>query len=215
MKIIHKIGRRIPELVVALVWLYVLVPFLAPLAYSNGYESVGWGINEFYEQFCHQRVERSVFLLGKEKPLTFYTVGELKDAQVIPQVNPDPVPFQWPEYFGHDYVGNEQVGWKVPLCIRDIALYGGLALAGSLIVWWKRKNKELKVSKWTILALTLPMMIDGIALTVISLLKLDWVPGWFIYSNLKRIITGALFGAGIALLIIPPLFPSKKLTKRK
>lgn len=203
-----------PEVIVGLVWLYVLLPFSAPFAYSFGSEDLGWKINQFYEQFCHQRVERSIFLFGQEKTLTFYTVNELKEAQAIPLENPNPEPFQWPEYFGHDYVGNHEIGWKVPLCIRDIALYGSLAIMGTIIIMRARKGKKLwKVSKEMLAILLLPMIIDGLSLTVISVFKIESVPGWYISSNLKRVITGVMFGSGAALLLIPPLLPSKRLTK--
>jgi uncharacterized membrane protein len=215
MKIIHNIGRRIPEILVGIVWLYLLIPFLAPVAYLHGYDDLGWQINQVYENFCHQRVERSLFLFGEDSSARFYDVQELKDLGAIPQENPNPEPYQWPEYFGHDYVGNSEVGWKVPICIRDIALYGSFAIAGSIVIWLKRKGKEIKIPGWVLLALLVPMAFDGTSLLIISLFRMDWVPDWYISSNLKRVITGALFGASLGLLMIPVLFPTEILTKRR
>jgi uncharacterized membrane protein len=214
MEIAKTIARKIPEILVGVVWLYVLIPFLAPLAYLNGYDGIGWQINQIYEEFCHQRVERSVFLFGEDAPVRFYDVGELKEEGAIPEVNPDSKPYEWPEYFGHDYVGNSEVGWKVPLCIRDIALYGSFALAGTIAIWLRRRGKKIAIPSWLLLAMLVPMAFDGVSLLIITLFKMEWVPDWYIASNLKRVITGVLFGSSLALLLIPLFFSGKKLTKR-
>jgi uncharacterized membrane protein len=214
--IIQKLERKIPEILLAVVFAYLLLAFLAPVMYRFSYEKAGLWINEFYENFCHQRVERSIFLFGEESPITFHTVGYLKDAGAIPQTNPDAPAFEWPEYFGHGYVGNSEVGWKVAICIRDIALYGSFLLAGLFVLIRKRVGKkEVNIPFWVLLGLMVPMMVDGVSLTIISWLRLDWVPSWYIYSNLKRIITGALFGSALALLVFPWLLSQEKLTKVK
>lgn len=196
-----------------LVWLYVLIPLVAPIAYINGASGIGKGINDFYESFCHQRVERSIFLFSKDSFAQFYSVGELKDVGYLP-MSPDGR--SWPEYYGHDYVGNDVVGYKVPLCIRDIALYGAYALT-LLYLSLIRKKTLMKIltvkNLYTIsLILALPMMIDGVVQTFIEGFEVTSVSMVYINSISKRIITGVLFGIGVAL-ATAKLFNTSTLTK--
>ena len=216
MDIVPKIVRTPLLFVAVMVWLYVLVPLFAPVAYVNGNPNLGKLINDFYEHFCHQRVERSIFLFSKEAPIQFYSVGELKDLNYLPD---EPRKFEraiWPEYFGHDFVGDSQVGYKVPLCIRDIALYGGYALLLTILLLIKDRllHKILSFKNLYLLALilALPMVIDGVAQTFIESIKLDFVAATYIHSIEKRIITGVLFGFGVGLATFK-LFNTSSLTK--
>ncbi|MBI2356525.1 DUF2085 domain-containing protein [Candidatus Dojkabacteria bacterium] len=196
-----------------IVWLYVLIPFLAPFAYVTGMENIGWSINQIYENFCHQRVERSIFLFSEDSPIRFYSVKELKDQNYLPPTSESD---QWPEYFGHDYVGNDVVGYKVPLCIRDIALYGAYAVTLLIFALMRRSavTKVISVKKLYLFAflLTLPMVIDGIAQSVVEVLTITSVPMSFVNSISKRIITGILFGVGAGLITLK-MFNTSSLTK--
>jgi uncharacterized membrane protein len=202
----------------AIVWIYVLIPFLAPIAYVNGYESIGRGINEIYEYFCHQRVERSLFLFSNSSTVSIYSVGELKEVGYLPDRVTGKYKNVWPEYFGHDFVGDSDVGYKVPLCIRDLSLYFSLALLLTLLGIIKKKTR-VKLLAWKYLyllaiLLVLPMVVDGIAQTVVENLKITSVSMEFINSLSKRVITGSLFGVGVGL-IISKLFETNSLTKRE
>ncbi len=202
---VDRIINRLPEFVVGIVLLYVLIPFLAPISFLYGFDAVGIGINEVYERFCHQRVERSVFLFGNEGAKVHYTVNELKEIGYLPDINPNPTLNTYPQYFGHDYYGDENIGWKVPICIRDIALYGSLALSSLLLLIMYRRKKIVKVQKWVIFALLVPIVIDGLIQVLIAYLALDIFPMWFIDNWERRIITGILAGLAISLFIIPLL----------
>ncbi|KKR06236.1 MAG: hypothetical protein UT34_C0001G0276 [candidate division WS6 bacterium GW2011_GWF2_39_15] len=214
---VPKILKNPLFLISIIVWLYVLIPFIAPIAYTVENEKLGWGINQFYENFCHQRVERSVFLFGKSSPISFYTVQELKDAKAIPQTNTNPGRYIWPEYFGHDYVGNKVVGYKVPICIRDIALYGSLALFLTIFSLLKPKTVDKYATQRLYLygfLLLLPMILDGVAQTIIEGFMIKSVPLSYIHSISKRIVTGSLFGLGLSLILLK-LFNEGRLTKQE
>jgi uncharacterized membrane protein len=190
--------NKVSILFLTIIWLYLGVAFLAPLAFHLGYNNVGVGINNFYENFCHQRVERSLYLFG-EKP--FYTVEELKELSAIPQTTTSN---QFPEYYGHDLYGNSEIGYKVAICIRDIAMYGSLAIV-STFLYLLSKKKKINIGNTLIILLLLPMILDGLFQVFSENFLTETIPLWYINSIGKRVITGGLFGTGLAILIIREL----------
>lgn len=183
---------------------YVLGAFLAPIILRNGNYILGNGIYEVYGKFCHQRVERSLFLFGKDH---FYSIKQLKEERFLPQ---EDTTNSYVEYFGHNFNGNDTVGYKVAICIRDIALYGTVGVFGLLFAFWgkiKRYNPIL------IYALITPIFIDVFIQIIIEIFKIQPVPYWFLDSYEKRIITGILAGCGLIFLLSNILVNS--LTKSK
>lgn len=205
-----------PILVLAvIVWIYVLIPFLAPISYVKGNEFIGKGINDFYEFFCHQRVERSIFLFGTSSPIAFHSVGELKEFGYLPSEPEEMYKGILPDYYGHDYVGDSEVGYKVPLCIRDLALYFSLAIMLT-VLGILSKSSRLELLSWKHIyllgvLLSLPMVLDGIVQTILELAMVVNVPAEYINSIPKRVVTGVLFGFGIGL-IVSKLFEMNSLT---
>jgi uncharacterized membrane protein len=80
-------------------------------------------------------------------------------------------------------VGNEQVGHKVALCERDVAIYGAVLAAGLLFALMRPRLRPLSL-RWFVL-LALPMAIDG-GTQLFGWRESNW---WL------RTLTGALFGA--------------------
>lgn len=194
----------LPLLVLVLMWLYIGVAFLAPVLMNLGYTDIGNGIYEFYENFCHQRVERSLFLFGES---SFYTIEELNEDGFIPDESTSPN--LWPEYFGHDYNGNEDVGYKVAICIRDIALYGMLAIISTIMLILDMYGVNIpKIPIWIYLVLILPMVLDGTFQVFAENFLRDSIPLEYINSISKRIVTGALFGSGMAIVLFRPILDS-------
>ncbi|HVX93210.1 MAG TPA: DUF2085 domain-containing protein [Candidatus Dojkabacteria bacterium] len=201
-------------IVIILVFLYLFIPFLAPLFFELGQTNVGVAINKIYEPFCHQRVERSLFLFGKDGFVKEYSVDQLKELDYLPQTQANVN--VWPEYYGHGYYGNSEIGFKVPLCIRDIALYLGFVITALVVsLWIEKKNKKFQMSIVLLMVFLLPMMLDGVAETLIEQLKFQFVPMWFVNDWARRIVTGFLFGMGSALYIIPHFFDEMKKVKGK
>jgi uncharacterized membrane protein len=170
---------------------YVGLAFLAPFALKNGLTNISNPIYSTYERFCHQRVERSLFIFGEK---SFYTVLELKEKQYLPQTNSEG---EYLEYFGHDFNGNEDVGYKVAICIRDVGLYLAFGIALVILSFMK---KVTFLNKYEYL-LILPIFIDVGIQIVIEMNRLDGP--FLLYENNieKRIITGILAGIGCALLL--------------
>ena len=107
---------------------------------------------------------------------------------------------------GAGYWGNEEIGYKVAFCIRDIGIYLALALTGLfLVIFMNVKKKIVKVHWSIILLLMLPMALDGIFQFIVMYFDIAWVPEAYLLSMHKKLITGALFGIGAALFVFPNL----------
>lgn len=161
-----------------LVWgLYVGLPLLAPVLMDAGWTVPAKVIYTIYRPACHQRPERSYFYGG---PSAVYSIEELEAAGV------DTDPFA-------RAIGNEQVGWKVAFCERDVAIYGSIFLTG-LVYGLVRKRLGVKRMRMRIFALFLvPMAVDGI-LQLFGFYESTW---------LMRSITGVFFGVGAVLFAYP------------
>jgi uncharacterized membrane protein len=161
-----------------LVWgLYVGLPLLAPVLMDAGWTVPAKVIYTIYRPACHQRPERSYFYGG---PSAVYSVEELEAAGL------DTDPFA-------RAIGNEQVGWKVAFCERDVAIYGSIFLTG-LVYGLLRKRLGAKRMRLRVFALFLvPMAVDGI-LQLFGFYESTW---------LMRSITGAFFGVGAVLFAYP------------
>ncbi|MCS7281879.1 MAG: DUF2085 domain-containing protein [Anaerolineae bacterium] len=167
----------------SLVFLYVAVPFLAPVLMETGHPGSARLIYLAYRPLCHQIPYRSWFLFG-ERP--FYSMEELLRRGIPPELL---------EPFG--YVGDESLGYKVALCQRDTALYGSIFLAGLAFAFGGRRWRPLSLRAYLLFGV-LPILLDG---------GIQWVtfaahllfPAWGIpvleSTPLRRVITGALMGS--------------------
>jgi uncharacterized membrane protein len=89
------------------------------------------------------------------------------------------------------YIGEPGIGYKVALCERDIAIYGGILLFGLVFSLTGRRIKPLPWYFWLLFGI-LPIAIDGF-----SQLLSQPPLGFFAYREstpLLRSITGFLFG---------------------
>lgn len=212
----EKVGKFIqkflPELILGFIFLYLLGSFIPAIAFNNGNEQLGRRVNSVYRFFCHQRVERSLFIFAGESEdsfysANFYSVEYLQEEEVIPYYNPY-VPDRFSKtVFGYPYVGNEVVGYKTAICIRDLAIYIALLFTGILYMAYSRKNggKIYKFSFKFCLMLMLPMAVDVLIQILGQIFDWSFVTDAYINSIIKRIITGALFGIGFSLFIFPNL----------
>ncbi len=184
---------------VGFLMLYAFLPFLSPILFSFDSESkLAIGIQNIYSKFCHQRPQSSLFLFGNKDSQFFYTLEELKELEVVPKDSN--------VSSGFGYWGNEEVGYKVAFCIRDIGIYTTLALAGFFLVSFMNFKKKIKKFHWLlILSFMLPMAFDGLLQVFVMLFEPSWIPEWYLLSMTKKFLTGLLFGLGAALLIFPNL----------
>lgn len=175
-----------------LLLIFVGLPFLAPILEKSGAKFPAAIIYKIYSPLCHQLGYRSYFLFGEqlaypralagEKGLTFEQATGINSSDVIS---------------AKKFTGNSEIGYKVALCERDVAIYGGILLFGVLFSITGRKMKSLPWYFWVFLGIV-PMGIDGVSqLPSLLAINLNWLP---IREStpLLRTITGLLFGLSTA-----------------
>ncbi len=116
--------------------LYIGLPFTAPVFKKVGLNGPANVIYKMYSPLCHQWAFRSFFLFGEQ---AYYPhaaanmTGVLTFEQVsgITDVN-DPSRLQ-----ARQFEGDPQLGYKVALCERDVAIWGAMALywSGFCDIW--------------------------------------------------------------------------------
>ena len=172
---------------------YVGVPFLAPTLMKTGHPLAANIIYTIYAPLCHQLPQRSYFLFGEKAA---YSLQELVDR--VGEANLPLYP--WPRPF----IGDAQVGYKVAICERDVAIYGGLFLSG--LMFGLVRSRARPISFWVyVLVGIIPIGLDG-GSQLISYM----VPAFFggvprESTWLLRTITGEMFGWATAWLAFPHL----------
>jgi uncharacterized membrane protein len=170
---------------------YLAVPFMAPVFMKVGWVVPARVVYTIYSPMCHQLGYRSWYLFG-ERPNYSREV-----FQAYTGIDPD-------TYDGfvasRAFEGNAQLGFKVALCERDVAIYGMMLLAG-LIFSAPGLRQRLKPMRWWLWILIgiVPIGLDGFwqlftnypYSTLLAFLKFvpyhESTPFW-------RSFTGALFG---------------------
>ncbi|MEJ5199696.1 MAG: DUF2085 domain-containing protein [Anaerolineae bacterium] len=168
---------------------FVGLPFVAPLLMHLGATGPARLIYRLYQFTCHQLPERSFFLFGAQ---AVYSVEELEAAGALPaglNVLQREL-LRW--------IGNAELGYKVAICQRDIAIYGSILLGGLLFglarrfcVTRARRVPRLSVKAY--LVVLIPLVLDG-STQLVGLRESTW---------LLRLITGGLFGLATVWLAYP------------
>ncbi len=174
---------------------YLLFAFLAPVLMQAGFTESGKIIYRGYSNLCHQYAYRSWFLFGKQAnyPLgTDENTLSIYDVFDIPEDDPQ---------ISREIIGDDQTGYKIAICQRDVALYGGLLLFALIFALRKRTIRQLPFLMWILLAI-FPIGLDG----------LTQLAGSFGYLSISyestpliRTITGALFGVFSGWLLFPAI----------
>jgi uncharacterized membrane protein len=182
-----------------LVFVYVGLPFLAPTLMKANVTFPARAIYTIYSPLCHQFAFRSWFLYGDQ---TYYprelamidgvvTYERLSGVEEVDLAE------------ARRFVGNQNVGYKVALCQRDIAMYGGILLFGLVFSFSGHRLRSIPWYLWLLLGVV-PIGWDG-ASQLPSLMGID-LPGWLPLresSPLLRSLTGGLFGIMTAWYIYP------------
>lgn len=201
-------------LLMLLAWgVYIGLPWLAPVLMRAGYTEAASATYTAYATQCHQLPQRSFFVFG---PQLSYPLAKIQtawhatnDASILRQ-----------------FIGNEEMGWKVAWSDRMVALYGSIWLAGMAYGLLRRHVKPLPLSVFALLAL--PMVVDGTTHMLSDLAGIGqgfrdtnvWLASWTgntlppsfyagdalgSFNSSMRLITGMLFGVGVVWLAFPYL----------
>jgi uncharacterized membrane protein len=157
--------------------LYVGLPLLAPVLMDAGVELPAKAIYLVYRPLCHQRPDRSYFYGGEQ---VVYSKEELADAGVNVGL------------FSRD-IGNEQVGWKVAFCERDVAIYFAIFVTGLFYAVLRKRFRGWRMKLRYFALFLVPMAVDGLS-QLVGLHESNWI---------LRTITGGIFGVGAVLFAYP------------
>ncbi len=169
-----------------IILLYVGLPFSAPVLMQAGAELPARIIYRVYRPMCHQLSFRSWFLFGQQAyyPLEHAGLDVVSFEETTGIGTRD-----WRE--AQDFLGNDQLGYKVALCQRDIAIYLSILMSGLFFGLVRRRIRPLPIWAWFLLGIV-PIALDGGSQLIsgLPLLRLplrESVPA-------LRTLSGALFG---------------------
>lgn len=232
---LYRLARRWPLLFNAVIGVYVGLPILAPVLMNVGATAPARVIYTAYSPMCHQMASRSFFLFGEQlvypraiagsdnyAPLESYT-ADLPEFAGVANEN-------WTDFFlaARAFVGNEQLGYKMGLCSRDIAIYGFLFLGGVIYAILRHWGVRVPVLPlWAFILIGMgPIGLDGFsqlfgyfATPVNGMEPLAFqrfLAAAFPIRESQpffRTFTGALFGLMLAWLIYPHLAASFRQTE--
>jgi uncharacterized membrane protein len=197
--------------------IYVGLPFLAPTLMEAGAELPARVIYTIYSPLCHQFGFRSFFLYGDQ---FYYPLKEagLKTSRTFDDIsgltdlsNPQSLD----RIKARQFIGNEQTGYKVALCERDVAIYFGLLLFGLVFGLSGRRLPPLHWALWLIIGLG-PIGLDGFS-QLFSQFEFSWLSQILAYREstpFLRVLTGMLFGFSTAWFAYPYIEESMAETRQ-
>jgi uncharacterized membrane protein len=181
------IARRYMSVLNILVLLYVGLPFLAPTLMAAGVPGPASFIYRAYGAVCHQLAFRSWFLFGEQLAYPRQAAGV---EGLIPYAAETGLKDE-DQLAARQFTGNPTLGYKVALCQRDIAIYGGILIFGLVFSLTGKKIKPIPWYLWLLVGI-FPIAMDGFSQLLsqppINLLS------YRESTPLLRTITGFLFG---------------------
>lgn len=200
-----------------IIFLYVGLPFLAPVLMKAGAEIPARVVYTIYSPLCHQFGFRSFFLFGAQPYYPLQETG-MKGIETFDQItglkdlsNPQSLE----RLTAREFIGNPAVGYKVALCERDVAIYSGIFLFGLLFAATKRRIPPLHWTIWIVLGLG-PIGLDGFS-QLFSQFNWDWLSSFLAYREstpFLRVLTGLLFGVSTAWFAYPYIEESMAETRQ-
>jgi uncharacterized membrane protein len=176
-----------------IVLLYLGLPFLAPAMMAVGWNTPAQVIYKVYSATCHQFAFRSWFLFGEQAayPREAANVSGLLTYSEATGLNDED------QFAARAFLGNPTVGYKVALCQRDVAIYGGIFVFGVLYSLTGRRLKSLPWYLWIVIGM-LPIAMDGISQLISqpplnALIPTSLLP-YRESTPFMRTLTGFLFG---------------------
>jgi len=196
---------------------YVGLPFLAPTLMKIGAVTPAKVLYRIYTPLCHQFGFRSFFLFGEQ---AYYPLAEagmtgvktFEEVSGIPNLDD---PFSYTRLDARAYIGNENVGYKVALCERDVSIYLAMLLFGIVFSLTGRRAKSMHWLVWLLVGLG-PIGLDGFS-QLFSQFNLEWLMSVLPYREstpFLRASTGVLFGLCTAWFAYPNIEESMSETRQ-
>lgn len=193
-----------------LFFVYVGLPFLAPALMKAGAQLPANVIYTAYSPLCHQLGFRSFFLFG-EQP--YYPRVAAGVAGVIPFGQATGIDEN--DLLGaRAFTGSAQLGYKVAICERDVAIYLAILFFGLLFGATGRRIKPLHWMVWLLVGIA-PIGLDGFS-QLFSQLNLPFLAAVLPFREstpFLRVLTGALFGFTTAWFGLPYVEESMRETR--
>lgn len=202
------VQRRWLGLAIAFLLLYSGLPLAAPVLKFIGWDGAAQVIYQPYKAMCHTYGFRSFYLFGDQ---AVYTRDEFEQRTGFDTGTAAGL------FASRDFQGDPQIGYKVALCQRDMAIYPAMALGGMLFAALRRRMRPMPW--WLFVAVGVaPIALDGFS-QLFSQPPFSLLPfppfTWFSPRESiwpLRLTTGALFGFSAAWLTFPLIaasLPSK------
>lgn len=174
-----------------LVFMYVGLSFLAPVFMKVGWTAPANAIYRSYSLVCHNLGYRSWFLFGEQAAYP-RSAAEVEGLATFEQATGLSAGSSTEELFAaRRYVGNEQLGYKVAFCERDVAIYSGILLFGLLFAASGKRIRPIHWTVWILIGIG-PIALDGFS----QLLSQPPFSLWAYREStpLLRTLTGLIFG---------------------
>jgi len=196
-KIVFWISRHYLAVLNIIIFLYVGLPVLAPVLMEAGAVIPAKMIYTAYSPLCHQFGFRSFYLYGEQAfyPLAEAGIDNVVDFETVTGITGLHAANGYARLEARRYIGDNTVGYKMALCERDVALYGGILVFGLIFAATGRRIPQLHWLLWVILALG-PIGLDGFS-QLFSQFEWTWLVNILPYRESTpylRVLTGAMFG---------------------
>jgi uncharacterized membrane protein len=196
--------------VILLFVFYLGLPVLAPVLMKAGATVPANVIYTAYSPLCHQLGFRSFFLFGEQPYYPRVAAGitgvkSFGEATGLDENN---------LLAARAFKGNQQVGYKIALCERDVAIYGAIIIFALLFGISRRRIPPLHWAAWLILAIG-PIGLDGFS-QLFSQLPIPALASLLPFRESTptlRLLTGFLFGFGTAWFGLPYVEESMRETR--
>ncbi len=225
-RLVYWISRHWLALFNIFVAIYVGLPVLAPVLMNAGATAPARLIYTIYSPLCHQMASRSFFLFGDQvaypraiagtslTPIESYmpSLPEFADASADPE--------NWVNFLlaARRFIGNDQMGYKMALCERDMGIYVSVLFAGLLYGLLRRRRFIRPLPVWAFLIIGLgPIALDGFS-QLFSQYLIVLTPQLATFLPLRestpllRTLTGALFGFALVWMTYPHIDASMQKT---
>lgn len=190
--------------------LYLGLAFLAPVLMKVGAQKPAALLYRVYSVACHQLAYRSFFLFGEQAIYPRASAGlegrlTFNQATGISEGNDNADVFA-----AREFVGNPAMGYKVALCQRDLAIYGGILIFGLLYAATRRRIPALAWYLWALIGMA-PIALDGFS-QLFSQPPFNFI-AYRESTPFFRLLTGFLFGFTTAWFAYPVIDQSMRETR--